>query len=325
MVKFIVFILFSTFCSATLLAQADIKAQLSAADSAQLIAALSSMLDSVDKPTSYATVSMAIGNRLFSERNNTVNAKQGTNTTTVLTPGIGYYHKSGFNVNALAYLLNDASKGFTAPQYSITAAFDLPENENFSTGLSYTKYFVKDKFSAYASPIQNDLYGYFNYKKYWLEPGIAIGYSTGEYKQLITKDTVINNRRRFLYDSITNNLKAFSVLLSVSHNFEWYKVFTKNDAIQCTPSLMLNVGSSNTAITHNSNATFLLNLLNKKGKLRRSQNTPFQAESIGLNIDVNYLIGKFSFQPQLYLDYYLPNTDTERFSQVFTFNVGYSF
>lgn len=323
MSKFIFYIIICTFYSAHSLAQSDIK--LTAADSAQLLLALSNMLDSTDKPTSYATVNIAVGNRLFSQRNNTVNAKQGDNITTVFTPSVSYFNKSGFNATMATYLLNDASKGFSAVQYSATVAYDLPENEHFSTGASYTRYFVKDKFSAYASPIQNDLYGYFSYKKYWLEPGVAVGYSTGQYKQLITKDTVINNRRRFLYDSITNNLKAFSVLLSVSHNFEWYQLLHKKDALFFTPSIMLNVGSSKTEIMHQSNATFLLNLLNKKGKLRRNQNTPFQVESIGLNVDVNYTIGKFNFQPQLYLDYYLPSTDTERFSQVFTFNVGYSF
>jgi hypothetical protein len=320
-----ILLLFTIFITKLVHAQTTPATELSALDSTQLMQALINLLDSTDAPSSYFTANVAVGNRLFSQQNNTINVKQGTEATTIYTPSIGYNHKSGFNVNAAAFLLNDPANGFTASQFGLTAAYDYPVNNLVSFGASFTKYFVKDKFSVFASPIQNDLYGYFSYNKYWLNPGIAVGYSTGEYKQYISKDTVINNRRRLIYDSITNNLKAFSVMLSVSHNFQWQKIFTKKDGVDFTPSFMLNLGSSKINITHRSNAINLLNALTKRGKLRKNISSPFQAESIGFNADISYLIGKFSLQPQWYVDYYLLETDTQRFSQVFTFNIGYSF
>ncbi len=299
--------------------------QLTAKDSADILGELASLLDSADEPTSYILIQASIGNRLFSLHNNQLNAKQSSTNTIVYTPSVGYFHKSGFNLSGGAYLLSDPAKGFGANQFSITPAYDMPTNDRYSIGVSYTRYFVKDKFSPYSSPVQNDWYASFVYKKPWLGPGIAVGYSTGEYRQSVFKDSTINGRRRILYDSTTNNIRAFSMMLSESHTFDWYDVFKKDDLLEVTPSVILNVGSSNTAIAHNTNAVNLLRFLTRRGKLKRQQNTSFQAESVGLNIDCSYTTGNFSFNPQLYFDYYLPATSEKRFTQVFTLSLGYAF
>ena len=220
-------------------------------DSAAILQDLMNLLDSTDEPTSYTLVTVSIGNRLFSLHNNQLNANQSTSTTIVYNPSAGYFHKSGFSLSAGAYLLNDAVKGFGATQYSITPAYDMAGSDKFSLGVSYTRYFVKDEYSAYSSPIQNDFYASFSYKKTWIEPGIALGYSTGEYKQSIIKDTTINNIHRVLYDSASFRINAFSMMLSASHRFDWYSVFKKDDGFEIAPSLLLNFGSSTTNITHN--------------------------------------------------------------------------
>ena len=294
-------------------------------DSAAILQDLMNLLDSTDAPASYVSITTSIGNRLFSLHNNQLNAKQSTTATIVYNPSIGYFHKSGLSLSAGAYLLNDEVKGFGASQYSVTPAFDMAGSDQFSLGLSYTRYFVKDKYSAYSSPIQNDFYASFSYNKPWIEPGIALGYSTGEYKQSIIKDTSINNIRRILYDSASFRISAFSLMLSASHRFDWNNVLKKEDGFAIAPSILLNFGSSTTNITHNTNAPNLLKLLTRKGKVRRQFNNKFQAESVGLNIDFNYVAGNFSVNPQLYLDYYLPSTTEQRFTQVFTLSLGYSF
>ncbi len=326
MKKFILPAFFSLFICSTVSAQqpaADKEQVLK--DSAAILLDLMNLIDSTSGKTSYVFVSANVGNRLFSLHNNQLNAKQSTSSTLVYNPSAGYFHKSGFSFSAGAYLLNDAVKGFGVTQYSITPAFDLTGSDNFSFGASYTRNFVKDEFSSYSSPIQNDFYTSFAYKKPWIEPGISFGYSTGEYKQSIIKDTTINNIRRVIYDTATSKLTSFSMMLSASHSFDWYGLLKKGDGFDIAPALLLNFGSSNTNISHNTNAPNLLRLLTKKGKLRRQQTNKFQAESLGLNIDCNYTIGNFSLNPQLYLDYYLPSTTEQKFTQVFTLSVGYSF
>ena len=296
-------------------------------DSAAIMQDLLNLLDSTDEPSSYGLITAGIGNRLFSLHNNKLNAQQSTTTTIVYNPSIGYFHKSGFSLSGGAYLLNDAEKGFGITQYSLTPAFDLQGSDKFSFGVSYTRYFVKDEFSVYSSPIQNDFYTSFSYKKPWIEPGIALGYSTGQYKQSIIKDTTINNIHRVFYDSATYTIKSFSAMLSAGHRFDWQDVFKKADGFEMIPSLLLNFGSSTTPNpTHKTNfPPYLLKLLTKKSKLRRQLSNNFQAESLGLNIDCSYTVGNLSINPQMYFDYYLPSSTDQKFTQVFTLSVGYSF
>lgn len=114
-------------------------------------------------------------------------------------------------------------------------------------------------------------------------------------------------------------------MLSAGHRFDWQNVFKKADGFELSPSLLLNFGSSTTNIAHKTNAPNLLKLLTKKGKLRRQISNNFQAESLGLNIDCSYTVGKLSINPQMYFDYYLPSSTEQKFTQVFTLSVGYSF
>ncbi len=294
-------------------------------DTAAILKELSDLLHSNATPISYATIDVGIGNRLFSVRNRSLNAKQTTTGTMVYTPTLSYFHKSGFGINASANFLNDIEKGFGVSQVALSPGYDYYGNKDFSTGIAYTHYFVQDFYSSYAIPIQNDFYGYFSYKKYWLETGLALDYATGIYKQVKRKDTIINNIQRNFYDSANFNIKSFSMILSVGHNFEWTNLLNDDDGLNFTPTLMINFGSSKTNISHNTNGTRLFNFLNKKGRLPKMQTSAFAAESIGLNLNLDYSIGKFSFQPQLYLDYYLPQSDANKVSTLFTFSTAYFF
>ncbi|CAN5777162.1 hypothetical protein BH11BAC3_BH11BAC3_37070 [soil metagenome] len=292
-------------------------------DSLQIMKELMDLLGTEDKPSSYAFVNLGIGNRLFSMRNNSLNARQNSVNTIIYTPTVGYFHKSGISITAGANFLNDGIN-FGAKQYSITPAFDFSGNKRWDVGISYTHYFVQDKFSPFSSPFQDDIYGSVKYKKTWIQPGISIGYSAGSYNEALEKDTIINGRIKRRYDSITYKLNAFSVVLSAGHQFIWYNAFGKNDALTFTPTLMANAGSAATSVTHNSNVA-LINFFIRKGRIPKLQTDKFEMQSLAINLDLTYTIGKFTFEPQLYLDYYLPETNASKFSQVFAFNVGYSF
>jgi len=294
-------------------------------DSTAVLKDLMALLYAAATPISYFSVEAGVGNRLFSVHNNRLNARQSSISTLVYTPSVGYFHRSGLSLTASAYLLNDKDNGFGSTQYTLTPAYDLLGNDKFGFSISYTHYFVKDNFSAYASPIQNDIYASGSYKKTWIQPAIAFGYSEGIYKQLYLKDSTIGVTRRRLYDSATFNLKSFSMLLSASHHFEWTGMLKKNDGLLFTPSAVLNFGSYNIDVTHKTNAPLLLNRLIKKGKLPEFVTNNFQAESMGLNLDLHYSIGDFSFSPQVYLDYYLHKISSDRFTQSYNFAVAYIF
>ncbi len=53
-------------------------------------------------------------------------------------------------------------------------------------------------------------------------------------------------------------------------------------------------------------------------------NNKFQLQSVAASFDFTYGIGKFFLQPNLYLDYYLPETTTNRFSTIFSVTAGVS-
>lgn len=297
---------------------------LNAKDSADILNSLMSLLDSSDKPTSYAYFNVGIGNRLFSIKNAALNAKQSTTNKIIYSPSLAYFHKSGLGLTIGANLLNDKN-GLDVNQYAITPSYDLAGNKDIAFGISYTHYFVKDKFSPYSSPIQNDLYTSLLYKKTWLRPGLALGYSTGDYNDTRFKDTLIAGIRRHYYDSVNYKLSAFSVMLSASHQFTWYSLFDPSDGLVCTPMLMANAGSGTTTITHKTNALTLFNFLNKRGRIPKLQNTKFELQSLGFNFDLDYTVGHLTIEPQLYLDYYLPETDAKKFTQVLVLNIGYTF
>jgi hypothetical protein len=323
--KIFYFILFLTLYANSSFAQTNPGNGLSQKDSIELMSQLMSLLDSGNKSSSYILVGVGIGNRLFSIKNNTLNAFQSYNKI-ICSPSVGYFHKTGLGFSAGANLLDDG-KAFGITQYSMSPSFDLAGNKNIDFNISYSHYFVKNKFSEYSSPIQNDFYTSFGYKKTWLQPGIAVGYSTGEYKDARHKDTVIFGIKRHYYDSITNQLKAFSLTLAVGHRFIWYGVLGATDGIAFTPTVMANAGSGKTNIHHNTNAVNLFKFLNKRGKIAKLQQSKFALQSLGLSVDLRYMIGNFSFEPQFYMDYYLPAVDagTKKLSQVFAFNLGYTF
>jgi hypothetical protein len=147
-------------------------------------------------------------------------------------------------------------------------------------------------------------------------------YSTGFYQQVIEKDTSFGSIRRRLYDSTTNYLSSFSMLLSASHHFEWMHILDKDDGFLFTPSLILNFGFYKIDVTHKTNAPNLVNYLIKRGRLSKLITSNFCAESLGLNRNCNYVIGDFSFSPPLFLDYYFPETDSDQFTQSFNFSVA---
>ena len=270
-----------------------------------------------DKPTSNFIFNSSIGNTLFGNRNTAVKSKTFVNNTIIYSPSISYTNKSGLSLAVQAYYLNDGISGLGISQYSITPGFELQGNKNLEFSVSFAHYIVNDIYSAYASPIQNEFYTSLMYKKTWLRPGIAIDYSAGTFKEV--------QRLRNLYDSTTNKVKSFSLITSVSHEFNLSKILGISDDFHFTPSLLLNTGNSNTVIQHKTNTVNRASVFShKKGKLAKLDNTSFKPESIGLGLDLSYTSGKFTFAPQAYFDYTIPKIDTKQLATILNFTISYA-
>ena len=312
-------------------AQVQPDKNLSEKDSIELENQLMKLLGMEDKSNSYFIASVGLGNRIYSAKNKALNANNGKSSVVVYSPSISYFNKNGFGVSAGANLHKDL-KDFGFNQYSLSPSFDLKGNENISLGVSFTHYFVKDKYSEFSSSVQNDLYTSFSYKKCWLQPGIALGYSLGAYGEAKNRDTVIGGIQRHFYDTSNFKTNTFYTMFSAGHQFFWYSFLNKSDGISFRPSLVMNAGSGTVTTTHLTNVPppgaggdGVFKAVSRKRRPARIQTSNFQIQSIGLNLDLNYSIGNFKIEPQFYLDYYLHSTSTEKITAIFMLNVGYTF
>ena len=263
------------------------------------------------------------GNRLFSVRNNRLNSRQDTREL-VLSPQVSYTHQSGFSLSGSVNLVNQPT-GMDISQWTITPAYDYRRDSSWSLGVAYTYFGVRDFFSPYSSPIQHDLFASAAYEKGWFQPSIGLGYSAGKFREFRSKDTVINAVRRFIYDSTTYKLRHFSVQLGVGHRFHWPALIVSHDDLFFTPSLLLLGSTGQTEIQHRTNAPLLLNALNRRGRIPRLIQDKFAFESVGLNLDMQYLVGDWSVSPQFYGDYFFGSTTGKRFTANVQISVGYYF
>jgi hypothetical protein len=290
-------------------------------------------LDSLSQPKSFLSVSVGIGNRTFSIKNNSLNTQEATTNKLSFTPAIGYYHKSGLGLGITGFLSTLNNK-LSFYQYAITPSYDYI-SEKISAGISYTRYFGKDTATLNASPYENDLYGYFNiHHKTW-RYGISAGYATGSftdkvsYKDSLLRYNVILQRLEWFRYNVTvnstNKIKDFSLSASVRKDFEWYKVFTKNDNLTFSITSYLVAGSTkiNTSNKVNAKARKI-----DIARLRKSYETidgnGFQFQSAALSASLFYTFGKFNLQPIWFIDYYFPDSE-KKISQVFSLTLGFNF
>ncbi len=325
MQKIIALLIFFTLFYSRGVSQDTAKIYLSREDSLQLMKDLFSLLGSNDnKPSSYFEISANLSNKVFSERNKGLNDRQ-ENIVLVYTPMAGYFHKSGLALQAGVNWLNDKYKGFDANQGFIMPSYELQRSKSFSFNASWTYFFVKDKFSPYSSPVQSDFYLSAGYKKTFLMPVAGLGYSSGEYKEVLHKDTTVGIIRRKLYDSITYRTQVLSVVTAVEKDLQWSGVLAKPDQLQLSASAMLNWSYSQAGISHKTNANNIYKFLVKRGRIPRLSTTAFRPESLASDIGLDYQYRIFFLRAELYLDYYLPADDTNRLSSFFNISFGVSF
>jgi len=294
-----------------------------------LMADFENFLDSLAKPKSFFTVSLGIGTGFFSFEDKS-SVYLTTEKKLLFSPSLSYYHKTGFGISATAFGLRDNNR-FNFYQFAFSPSYDLIKR-SFSTGISFTKYISKDSLDFYTTPIQNEIFTYFTYKKWWIRPSVSISYGWGtktEYEQRKYQrlSRLLAQRNSGYYVTVENkeSIRDFSLTFSLRKNFDWYNVLGKDDNITFTPVLLLNSGTQqfgfNTSYSYNATA-IRVNSLPSNSNI--SDQSSFALQSVSMVMRGSYMKGRLLLQPQILFDYYLPESDSP-FNTVFSVSAGISF
>jgi len=292
---------------------------------------MESFLDSILSPHSYTQAALTIAPSFFNYK-----SKESFDLTAtkkiIISPAFGYYHKGGLGITAVASFLSDQNN-FTFYQFAATPSYDYLKNKDLATGISYTRYFTKDSLPFYTSPLQNEVSGYFIYRRWWFKPMVAVSYGWGSHSEYQEREEYITTlqlrRRGYTRINTKESIADFSVITSVRHDFYWLNVFSWKDHIRLTPQLSYTSGSQKFGFNQSSNTYTTVprtntTVLYSTENIYLDDKVYFQPVSLTFFLRTEYSIGKFYIQPQLVLDYYFP-AEKNKFSSLLTFNTGFIF
>ncbi|MBP6304069.1 MAG: hypothetical protein KA501_11840 [Bacteroidia bacterium] len=272
------------------------------------------------KKKSYFDVRVNAGNQLLSTTNNNTNAG-GLKSQFTLIPTVGYYHKSGFGLDLSAFCTSD-SGSFKPYQYAISPYFEY-NGKSVYAGLSYTRYITDKSSNLSPNPFQNSFYGNFIYTKPFIEPGISISYTTGDF----TDSVEIRDIIRGILRNVKMKISDFSIAPYIQHQFYFYKLFSKNDRLNFSPAILLIAGRQQVRIPGLDNERWVKYFPNLRRRLKNrfESDSRFQLQSVAASLTIRYMYKKFYISPNFYIDYYLSSTTEKRLTTVFSFVVGFSF
>lgn len=293
----------------------------------ELFSELDNFLDSVLQPGSFIMINTGISANYF-----TYETANGLSTETkrqmVFTPSVGYYHKSGLGVTGASTIVNSGK--LNPYQFTLGLSYDYLANRKFATGVSFTRFFTKQGLDFYTSPLQNQAYAYFTYRKWFIRPTFAINYGWGSRTAFTQREEVIRSirlrPRGYTRINTTESVSDLSLISSVRHDFYWLDVFSKKDFIRFTPQLTFISGTQKFGFNQSSNTYGTTrgtgaNVLFLSENINLDDQTYFQPVSLTGFLKGEYSAGKFYVQPQLMFDYYFPAT-SDNFSLFFLVNVG---
>ena len=292
---------------------------------------LEEFLDSILSPHSYVLTALSIEKGYFDYKSNSDFFLQSLRQLT-FSPTAGYYNKNGLGITGMGSFVNDTN-AFRFYQLAISPSYDYLENRNLAAGISYTRYITRDSLPFYISPLQNELYAYFTYRKWWFKPMIGVSYAWGSRSDLQKQQQYITSlelrRNGFVLINTRESVNDLSVVASVRHDFYWLDVFKYNDHIRVTPQFVVTSGSQKFGFNQTSNtyATPLragANINYSDENVYLDNKLYFQPLALTFYLKTEYSIGKFYIQPQLILDYYFPATSNQ-FTSLVTMSGGFIF
>ena len=281
------------------------------------------------KSTSELDITLSAGNGTFSKNSKAKNTAQETFSKILYNAGLTYHHKSGAGISLTAFSLVD--NGLKIYQYAINP-FYYYSDDNIYAGGGYTYYVRGETTSIGKNPYQNEFSGEFKWVKPAVRPSLTIDYSGGKSNESIDTVFTVNvpapPHPVHYTDNIHSVVKDLTVSLSADHLFLFKRIFTGADELSMEPALALNAGSGSIKNTHSGNIVLPKRLKQAFQNIRgltAGNKQKFELESVSLSGDIYYSIGKFFAEPQIYIDYYLPATDTKRLSTIFSIGAGISF
>ena len=295
----------------------------------QSLAELEKQLDSLlrKREKSEFMVGLGYGNNPAYGSKKVVNYDRSIVMKPFISPTVGYYHKSGWYASASNYYLFNAL-GDPWFEWDFSAGYDYTKNRRFLTGISYTKYIFSDSSDVPATPINNELFAYFYYRDWYIQPGISLDLGWGNVDE---KD-----------GPVTRNIsgKDFNIVAAARHPFIFVDVLKHDDAIILTPSLGLTMGTANyysnlKAFQYISRSHKLEweerehrpgmeNMDNLQQLGGSSTNTGFEVRAIDLTVNVSYIIGKITISPSYTVFRPFQSTDNSLIGY-FTARIGLSF
>ena len=280
---------------------------------------------------SFVDVNAGLGNGSFALQN------QGTEVQTghlFFNTGVGYYHKSGLSLSSGFNFTSDQGR-FTLYQAYVSPSYDY-QSHSVAFGFSAYRYFNQPDLSFYVSPLVNELYGYVAYRKWWLQPKLAIDYGWGKYDELEALQFIDTNRyRRFApvvrYLSRQERMATvsdFSLLLTLRHDFLTSSRRHHLHTFRYTPSITVLAGTSqygtNTPLSSLSGPRLAANTsVQLFRQWYETALTPppasFQLQNINISQSAAAYLGKLYLQAQLVFSYTLP---AERSGWTVFYNLG---
>ena len=150
-------------------------------------------MDSILTPRSYFLSSLTIGKGFYNFEGKSSFLIESSKKLTY-SPTLGYYHKSGLGITTNGYIVDDGNN-MNLYQVAISPSYDFLKDKKFATGISYTRYITKDSLPFYTTPLKNDIYAYFTYRKWWIRPMLALSYGWGSRTDFEQREILIQDLR----------------------------------------------------------------------------------------------------------------------------------
>jgi hypothetical protein len=292
---------------------------------------LDALLDSLAAPRSFGLFNIGIGSNYFDYESKSSYLLEASKKMTY-TPTLSYFFKSGLGISGSAVVVNDG-KNINPFQFDVTGSYDYLKNSRFLTGVALTHFFTKDSLPFYTSPLKNELYAYFTYRKSWIRPTVSASYGWGNRSDYYEREDYITSLQLalngFTKIRTQESVNDFNLMASIRHDFYWLNILSNNDYIRLTPQLVFISGTQKFGFNQTSDSYATLprtgaNVLYNSDKVYLDNQMYFQPLSLSVNLKTEYAKGKFFLQPQLLFDYYFPAIDN-KLSTAFVLNAGIIF
>ncbi|MEY3542573.1 MAG: hypothetical protein RLZZ204_1385 [Bacteroidota bacterium] len=314
----------------------ELKAELELLKNDSLMSELKSLLGSMYKPESFFSANLGYSNRLFSTKNNALNAQQTKTGQAALLPSVSYFHQSGLGLTATGFMRTvDGKPSFY--QLAVSPSYDYI-GKKVIAGVSYTNYIKTVSNALLATPFTHEVYAYAQLKKSIVRPFVALGWASGTYQDVSQIPLRIRGENIFVLDTSKVFLNDFSTTVGLSHTFTVQKIFTKDDMITFVPSLNLIAELQNYRTVPQSIGVLKdldedpddddqidIDRIRQRFNLNPKTLSKFSFQTLAFSANANWYNSSYSVSAGYFLGYYFNNVNTTKFAHFFNLSVGVTF